>query len=244
MALTLAEVDDPAARLAFIARAVERQRAESARPSVARKTHKPRTAAMALTASGSPVSAPVRRPKAVKRALSVADLSDDERRRIELAFHEAGHAVAAVALGGVIHSAVVASGRVSGVQGLTTMHEMPIGERAAEIAFSGPWAQARWRAGRRPTQREVWAVLGTTGCRDHREHLSGETGVRGRVEPLLERCWPAIVKVAQQLLRDGEVRHPDVCAALQIPADDNAHHLSLIRSGCAPGSFAVSRAAL
>jgi hypothetical protein len=41
-------------------------------------------------------------------------------------FHEAGHATMAVALGGVIRSAVVASGRVLGVQGLTTVDDMPI----------------------------------------------------------------------------------------------------------------------
>ena len=215
---------------------------------MARKALRPRAAA--VTASAAPVvpREPVKKGRvsnATKahrtRALTLADLTDTERSEIETAFHEAGHAVAAVALGGVIHSAVVASGRASGVQGLTTMHEMPIGERAAEIAYAGRWAQARWRAGRGPSQREMWAVLDTTGCRDHREHLSGGTSMATRVVPLLERCWPAIVKVAQQLFRDGEVRHEDVCAALQIPAGDNGHHLALIRSGCVPGSFTVTR---
>jgi hypothetical protein len=121
------------------------------------------------------------------------------------------------------------------------MDSMPIGDRAAEIAYAGPWSQARWRAGRRPNQREMWAVMDTTGCRDYREHLSGETAVSSRVEPLLERCWPSVIALAQKLLRDGEARNEDVCAALQIPAKDNEHHLSLIRSGCAPGSFAVTR---
>jgi hypothetical protein len=272
MALTLAEITDPAEKLAFIARAVQRSRiasrgglgtaragrvafetrplvggAGSAPVSVARKSHKPRKAGVALTASASPVSAPtvpqkvmVARPKAVKGALTVADLTDGERRRIELAFHESGHAVGGVALGGVIHSAVVAAGGWIGVQGLTTMAVMPLGERTAEIAFAGPWAEARWRAGRRPTQRDMWAVLDTTGCRDHREHLIGETGVAMRVEPLLERCWPAIVKVAQMLFRDGEIRHEHVCKALQIPTKDNGHHLALIRSGCTLGSFTVT----
>jgi hypothetical protein len=251
MARTLAEITDPAERFAFIARVLERQRAGPARLSVARKTHKPRTAAMALTASASPVSAPtvtqkvtVARPKAVKRALTVADLTDGERRRVELAFHEAGHSVSAVVLGGVIYSAVVAAGGWIGLQGLTTMDVMPLGERTAEIAFAGPWAEARWRAGRRPTQRDMYAVLDTTGCRDHREHLIGETGVAMRVEPLLERCWPAVVKVAQKLLRDNEVRHDDVCRALGLSdsGGPGSHELALIQSGQAPGTFTVTRA--
>jgi hypothetical protein len=35
-----------------------------------------------------------------------------------------------------------------------------------------------------------------------------------KVVNLLERCWPAVVEVAQKLLRDNEVRHGDVCRAL------------------------------
>jgi hypothetical protein len=63
------------------------------------------------------------------------------------------------------------------------------------------------------------------------------------ITPLIERCWPAITKVAAQLFRDGEVMHEDVCEALRIPPRDNGHHLALIRSGQAPGTFTVTRAA-
>jgi hypothetical protein len=240
MALTLAEVSDPAGRLAFIARAVQRSRiASHGGPGIAR------TERAAVTASAAPVPAPVR-PKAVKRALTVADLSDDDRRRIELAFHESGHSVSAVVLGGRLYSSVVAAGGWIGTQGLTTMAEMPVGDRTAEIAFGGVWAQARWRAGRRPARRDMYAVLDTTGSRDHREHLRGETGVRNRVEPLMERCWPSIVKVAQKLLRDNEVRHDDVCRALGLSdaGGPGSFELALIRSGQAPGTFTVTRAAL
>jgi hypothetical protein len=59
--------------------------------------------------------------------LTWADVTPADLRRIELCFHEAGHAVAVVASGGVIRSAVVASGGVIGVQGLTTVDEMPEG---------------------------------------------------------------------------------------------------------------------
>jgi hypothetical protein len=62
------------------------------------------------------------------------------------------------------------------------------------------------------------------------------------VEPLLARCWSSVVTVAKQLYHATDARHDDVCAALCIPATDNAHELSLIRSGCAPGTFTVTRA--
>ena len=63
------------------------------------------------------------------------------------------------------------------------------------------------------------------------------------VVPLLERCWPSIRTLAAQMWRDSEVRHADVCAALGIPPQDNGFELALIRSGSAPGTFTVTRAA-
>ncbi|PBD11483.1 M50 family metallopeptidase [Mycobacterium avium subsp. hominissuis] len=148
--------------------------------------------------------------------LTLADLTDKQRRHLETCIHEAGHAVAAVTLGGVIRSAVVASGRVLGVSGLTTVAEMPEG-RSPEIAYSGPWAQACWLAGRRPTQREVFAVLATTGHRDDRVLLaSGGTHTGHDAVPLLTHCWPAVVRVAQQLYKTGEATQADVLAALSV----------------------------
>jgi hypothetical protein len=178
--------------------------------------------------------------------LTWADVTPADLRRIEVCFHEAGHAVAAVALGGVIRSAVLAGGRVTGVQGLTTVDEMPVG-RTAEIAYSGPWCQARWRADRRPGMADLYRVLDTTGHRDDKALCAaGGMVAAAGVVPLLERCWPSVVKVAQKLVRDGEVRHEDVCEALGLTDDGGpgSLELALIRSGSAPGSFTVTRAAL
>ena len=118
---------------------------------------------------------------------------------------------------------------------------MPEG-REPEVAYSGVWAQARWRAGRRPSQREVYGVLDGTGRKDCAV-LSAAGGAAAGVGivPLLGRCWPAICEVAAKLWRDSEARHNDICAALGITAKDNGHELALIRSGCAPGSFKVTR---
>jgi hypothetical protein len=82
---------------------------------------------------------------------------------IEMAFHEAGHAVAAVVLGGVLRSAVVSGGLRKGtIYGLTTIEVMPEG-REPEIAYAGAWGQARWRHNRRPSVTEVFTILDGTG---------------------------------------------------------------------------------
>ncbi|MCV7368529.1 hypothetical protein CRI77_22420 [Mycolicibacterium duvalii] len=151
-----------------------------------------------------------------KRPLTRADLTDRERQHLELCIHEAGHAVAGVVLGAQLRNAVVIDGKVTGVEGLATFADRPQG-RDPEIAYAGPWAQARWRAGRRPTQREVYAVLDGGGRRDCGVlTASGGTHSGHFVQPVIERCWPAVIRVAQQLYRTGEALHTDVCAALDI----------------------------
>jgi hypothetical protein len=66
----------------------------------------------------------------------------------------------------------------------------------------------------------------------------------GRVEPLLERCWPSIVEVAQQLLRVGEARQQDVCVALGLTdrGGPGSVELALMRSGNFPRAFKVIKA--
>jgi hypothetical protein len=91
--------------------------------------------------------------------------------------------------------------------------------------------------------RDMRRMLAKNSSDDKMLCAAGGPGAAIGVAELLERCWPSVITLAQKLLRDGEVRHSDVCAALQIPPKDNGHHLSLIRSGCAPGSFVVTRPA-
>jgi hypothetical protein len=179
-------------------------------------------------------------PKAKKRPLTLADLTDAERERAAVAFHEAGHAIAATALGGRIQAAVVSDGRTFGLLGKTVFDVLPEGQ-SPSVTYAGPWAEARWRAGRRPTQRELFAALDRNSCDDGELSRSGGSFMGAGVVPLLERCWPSVAQLAAQLWTNSEVRHEHVCAALQIPERDNGFHLSLIRSGSAPGSFTVTR---
>lgn len=175
------------------------------------------------------------RSRPTGRRLTLADITFSEREHLELCVHEAGHAVAGVVLGGQLRSAVVTRSRVWGTQGLTTLAPdgLPPG-REPEIAYAGPWSTARWRAGRSPTQRQVLAVLGGSGCKDDRALLaSGGTHLGHGIKPLIERAWPAVIRVAQQLHRSGEATQNDVLAALGV--DDGggpgSSQLASLRSG-------------
>lgn len=173
-----------------------------------------------------------------------------EHTRIELAWHEAAHAVAGVLHGGRLTAATVTEGKRKGAKfsspsGLTTFGTLPAG-RHAEVAFAGCWGQARGRLGRRPGSHEVSAVLGSTGCRD-REVLTAAGGPDAgeAVVPLLERCWPSIAELAERLHKHGSVSQTDVLAALRLSADPATRTLevSMIRSGAEPGTFSVTRPA-
>ncbi len=182
---------------------------------------------------------------------SLAAFIRHEHARIDLALHEAGHAVAGVLHGGVVSSCTVTSGRVkSGVitqpNGSTSFSTLPSG-RHAEVALAGPWGQVRGRTGRRPGPREIHAVLSTTGCRD-REVLTAAGGSDSgdAVVPLLERCWPSVAELAALLFRTGKVSHTDVLAALKLSSDPQVRSIELaqIKAGAAPGTFTISRAAV
>lgn len=166
--------------------------------------------------------------------LTVADLTAREREHLEVCVHEGAHAVVGTALGAQLRNAVVTRSRVLGTQGLTTFSDRPYG-RDPEIAYSGPWAQARWRAGRRPTQRQVYAVLRAGGYKDDRVLIAaGGSHLGTAITPLIERVWPAIIRTAQQLHRAGEVHQEDVLVALGV--DDGGGpgsvQLAALRSGC------------
>lgn len=171
-----------------------------------------------------------------KPPLTLADITTKQRNHLELCVHEAGHAIAGVVLGAQLRNAVVTTSRVWPDEGLTSFSDRPHG-RDPEIAYAGPWAQARWRAGRRPTQREVYAILDAGGYKDERVLIAaGGTHLGHFVQPVIERCWPAVIRVAQQLCRTGEALHADVCAALDITdgGGPTSSQLAGLRAGFRP----------
>lgn len=178
------------------------------------------------------------------------DLTAGERKLLGLCVHEGSHAVLGVVAGGVLRSASVYGNRVTpgrpgtmNNSGLTLFDFVPQG-REPEVAFAGPYAQARWLAGKRPSMREVNASFDGGGCRD-KEHLRGAAMSQASViVPTIENVWPSIETVAKLLHRTGKATHPDVCKALGVTdgGGPGSTELSLIRGGAVPGSFRVTRA--
>lgn len=191
-----------------------------------------RTAAARPAAPTPPKPAP-----ASKRLPTVADLTARQRQHLEICVHEAGHSVAGVIFGAQLRTAVVSDSRMSGVEGVTSFSDSPHG-RDEEITYAGPWAQARWRAGgRRPTQREMYALF-DGGARSDCGVLTaaGGTHLGHAVQPVIERAWPAVIRVAKQLHRTGEVNQTDVCEALGITdgGGPGSSQLAGLRAGMRP----------
>lgn len=161
--------------------------------------------------------------KAARRPLTRADLTDRERQHLAACVHEAGHAVACAMLGGEVRSAVVSNGRIFGLQGSTTFTQLPE-HIDAKVTYAGIFAEARWEYGPRPTTAQLWHLrtlnrsddraLCASGVREMYGDPTAEA--RSSVPPLLDRGWPAVVRVAQQLFATGEATHDDVCKALGV----------------------------
>lgn len=158
-----------------------------------------------------------------KRPLTRADLTDRERRHLAACVHEAGHAVACAVLGGEVGSAVVSNSRVFGVEGVTTFNRLP-DTIDARVTYAGVFAEARWEHGPRPTTAQL-RQLRSRNCDDERQlcaagvrDMSGNPTAEARaaVPPMIDRCWPAVTRVAQQLFTTGEATHDDVLAALGV----------------------------
>ncbi|OKH63156.1 hypothetical protein EB73_26465 [Mycobacterium sp. SWH-M3] len=177
---------------------------------------------------------PVATPKAKRAPMTAAQLAR-KREHLAVCVHEAAHAVAGVVLGAELRNAVVASGAVTGVRGLTGFYtdSVPPG-RQPEIDYAGPYGQAKFQAGgNRPTSAQMRAVLDGHGQRDCAGlNLAGGAHLGHGAQPLIDRCWPAVLRVAQQLDRAGEVFEADVLAALGITdgGGRTSAQLALLRS--------------
>lgn len=161
-------------------------------------------------------------------------LTPSERARAAAAVHEAGHAVAGVLLGGQIEAVTVPLDPGDGPLGWTQYAHPLTPDTDAAVTYAGPWAEARWRDGDFPARSAVRAAL-AANCSDADALADLGGPLPQHVEPLLRRCWGSITTLAAALYRTGHAGHADVCAALQIPENDNATGLAAIRSGSVPG---------
>ena len=164
-----------------------------------------------------------------------------EKRRLRTAVHESGHAIGCTVLGGRIAKAVIIDPPGRGLYGQTAFRKVPEGGMA-QVMYAGPYSEARWLHGPRPSQSQVWDVLADSGSRDYAELMAaGGTAFGVGITALLERCWDPIRSLARQLHRVGEINHDDVLSALHLTAQTAPMGLSMIRSGCAPGTFTITR---
>lgn len=205
-----------------------------------------------LAASGGPRLTPPKvtaTPKPIRPALAPAKpvrpthptraaSAEVDRDRLALAVHEAGHAVAGVVLGAELRNAYLVPENIKmpdGRKGEARFRARPHGTDE-RIVYAGPWAEAKFAVGgRRPTQQGFNAVMATSGVHDQRAlTAAGGTHEGAAVQPIIERCWPAVMTLAKKLYKVGEVSHEDVCAALGI-TDGGGYYskqLASLRSGC------------
>jgi hypothetical protein len=164
--------------------------------------------------------------------------------------HEAGHAVAAVLLGGEVELArvfepgIVAPPAGNNVApghpwGATTYRSLP---RFAgpSITYAGIWAEARWRTGGPPSPavlRKAWTENATDRAELFSVHRDPADIAHTLIEPMLQRCWQPIIVVAQALSRtDLGVDDAFVRGALGLSRDPDVagFQLAMIRSGSTP----------
>ncbi|EGD56751.1 hypothetical protein [Gordonia neofelifaecis] len=145
-------------------------------------------------------------------------------RRAEIAVHEAGHSVAAVLLGARVNGIHVGDELFADRPGWTKYvirDDVRVPDR--EIIYAGPWAEARWRAGRAPGRSQIMAALAGTEDLDDLQaaQSSGELLPSRDVNEALEELWrPAILPVAKLLCEHGTLTHRDVADVLGLSTFD------------------------
>lgn len=160
-----------------------------------------------------------------------------------MAVHEAAHSVAAVLLGGYVELSVLDPEDRPDHRGLTTVADRSLTPDAqALVAHAGPWAEARFDAGRRPTVREIDRAYTRSGHGDAALVAAAGGSIQAdvsRVEKLLTDQWPAVLRLARRIATDGYCTHWHVCNELGFPSGDaggpTSFTLSCIRAGMLPG---------
>ncbi|MGW5438589.1 M50 family metallopeptidase [Nocardia asteroides] len=142
--------------------------------------------------------------------LTLADLTDDERERLRVAVHEAGHAVWAVLCGAQVH-AITASADNGGHVEFSGHDDA----RGAEIAYAGIYAEALFTYGGIPPLahlRDAWRNVSPED-----RALIGETiNPPRRIESSIEYVMPRVRDLAKYVYKRGHACHADVEAVLGI----------------------------
>lgn len=143
-------------------------------------------------------------------------------RRLELAVHEAAHAVVGVVHGARLLRAKLAADSTSGHTQFTAESFTAGGPLVyrSHIAAAGAVAEAMFAHGPRPTLRQIEARL----CGSDRDELHAEAMATlhpvpvpaAELQRLLSRCWTAVGDLAADLYLGRAITHARVCAALGV----------------------------
>lgn len=176
-------------------------------------------------------------------------MSPAQARRIALAAHEAAHAVVGTIYGAKIERAALAA---DSRDGRCDFAADSFGASAfayrPHIAAAGAVAAAMWHHGPRPTVHQIEEHLHGSDRDELRaaafSSMHSMSAPLTAVRPIVRRCWSAIVALATDMSFGREIGHADVCTALGLTDDGGpgSVELAMIRSGSAPGSFALTRA--
>jgi hypothetical protein len=174
-------------------------------------------------------------------------LTANDRRRLCLAAHEAGHAVVGVIYGATIERATLtADGRDGQCEFAADSFGPSARTHRPLIAAAGAVAAAVFRYGPRPGLHKIDALLEGSDREELRLaslrslHTPSETLTE--VLPVVLRCWTAIGQLATDLHSGREITHADVCAALGLTdgGGPGSFELAMIHSGSTPGTFRVT----
>jgi hypothetical protein len=158
-------------------------------------------------------------------------------RRLELAAHEAAHAVVGVWHGAVLEFSRLAADSSSGLTGFTAAsfeQPGPAGARL-QIAAAGAVCEARMAAGGVPSVAQVEARLcGSDLAEFTTEAMRSLRRVPvpvAEVDALLsrKRVLNAVASLAGDLYNGVELRHQDVVAALRLEDGGGPHSMALFK---------------
>ncbi|WP_305779502.1 hypothetical protein [Nocardia nova] len=137
-------------------------------------------------------------------------LTPAEFEHVATAVHEAAHAVMAVLAGAEVTSCVA-----SATDGRVEFHGHDP-EKAAGIAWAGPYAEARLVHGNRPGKPSMEALRQALADTSEEDLLLMGGRMAQAVESDVEFAWPAIFRLALHLHDKGSAKTADIHRALGV----------------------------
>ncbi|CAN5303851.1 hypothetical protein BH11ACT6_BH11ACT6_53480 [soil metagenome] len=231
----LADIADPAERLAFIREGLANGLARSAPSPV------PKTVVAAVSAPAKPRATVGQKPMVAVKPKAPPEIP------MNVAVHEAGHAVVSVLVGAEVDVAEAFPEGLALTNAAGYCRFEPFNPAVSQqeylIIAAGPAAEAVSLHSASVTAQQMNAVaqrgvdLSWSDGHKLRQYALTAGAIfsdpLSEVKPLVLRVWPAIAKLAVVLQDEGKIHHEQVTAALGLSKDRAAHgfELASIRAG-------------